>query len=152
MVIECFGSLLLLNIVLAAWVLFDSLQRGAELTWALGTVVLGPVMLPVYRARRPLRGTEIRAGGPDWIVSRNFAWTWTLAMIVIVFWVALTLFANEPADPDAEQVANLQRGLALLFLSVCWIVPTGAALMFSLISFVDEDVEHGPDVVAPPEG
>lgn len=143
MVIECFGSLLVLNLFFAAWVLLDSLQRRAAITWALGTVLLGPVMLPVYRARRPLRPQEIRAGGPDWIVSRNFAWTWTLVMVVVVFWVALTLFAQAPADPDNQAVVDLQRGLVLLFLSLCWIVPTGAALLFSLVSFAEDDVQEG---------
>lgn len=155
MVFECFGSLFILNLLLATWVLYDSTQRRADFMWVIGTAVLGPILLPVYRARRPLIGAEIREGGPDWIVARHFAWVWTLAMGVVIFWVAISI-ANEVGisenyDKDDTTAANLSRYLALLFLGICWVVPFAAALVFSIVSYVDGVAEYGPEATPPPD-
>ncbi len=148
MVLECFGSLLVLNMILALWVLVDSTRRQANFLWVLGTATLGPIILPVYRARRPLMGAEVREGGPDWIVARHFAWVWTLVMAVVIFWVVLSI-SNEVGIGDTYgdddiAAANLSRYLALAFLGVCWIVPMGAALVFSIVSYADGVLEKGP--------
>jgi hypothetical protein len=48
---------LILYVVFAAWVLFDGFSRqtgGTAIGWALGTLLLGPIILPIYLARRPL--------------------------------------------------------------------------------------------------
>src|SRR5260370_41797536 len=42
----------------AAWVLFDGLSRkygGAAVGWAFGTLFLGPLVVPGYLAKRPLK-------------------------------------------------------------------------------------------------
>lgn len=156
MVWECFGSLLGLNLLLAMWVLLDSTPRRAPFMWIVGTALLGPIILPVYRARRPLIGAEIRDGGPDWIVSRHFAWVWTVVMAIVIFWVALSIInevgISENYSEDDTAAANISRYLALLFLGVCWIVPVGAALLFSIVSYADGVVEYGPDAtpIQPP--
>ncbi|PJF43143.1 MAG: hypothetical protein CUN55_09205 [Phototrophicales bacterium] len=152
MVLECFGSLLVFNMILATWVIFDSTRRQASFLWVLGTATLGPILFPVYLARRPLIGAEIRTGGPDWIVARHFAWVWTLFMAIVIFWVALSVInevgIGENYSEDATTAANISRYLALLFLGVCWVVPMGGALLFSIVSYVDGVVEYGPE--APP--
>jgi membrane associated rhomboid family serine protease len=51
--------------VFAAWILFDGLSRkhgGAAFAWALGTLFLGPLLVPVYLAKRPLKNGEFRIG------------------------------------------------------------------------------------------
>lgn len=145
MVWQCIGSLLVLNLLLAGWVLQDSLKRRTEITWALGALLLGPIMLPMYRGRRPLLPGEVRQGGPDWIVARHFAWTWTLVMLIVIFWTALTISkedgaagAGAAADSNA---ATLGQSLTLLFLGVCWLVPVAGALFFSMVAFVPDEVE-----------
>lgn len=149
MVLECLGSLLALNFLLAMWVIVDSTPRRASFLWVLGTAILGPIILPVYRARRPLVGAEMRDGGPDWIVSRNFAWVWTLVMAIVIFWVAYGISQGvgigENYDDDDRAAASVSQYLALLFLGVCWIGPVGAALLFSIVSYVDGELELGPD-------
>ena len=149
MVLECFGSLFFLNILLAMWVFQDSIKRRADLTWTFGAVLLGPIMLPMYRGRRPLLPQETRVGGPDWIVSRNFAWTWTLFMVIVVFWAVYTLVTGNglPASASEDSAANqVRQAMLFLFLSLCWLVPTMGAILFSIVSFVDEEIEVGDEV------
>ena len=60
-------SYFLLYGVFTLWVLFDGLTRktGAlAVLWAIGTAIVGPIVLPIYVASRPLKHGEVREGGP----------------------------------------------------------------------------------------
>lgn len=147
MVIECLASWLVLNGVLAVWVVFDSRQRGANpLALGFATLVMGPIMLPLYRARRPLHPAEVRDGGPDWIVAANFAWLWTVYMAVGLFWVILTVTHNLPPNDDPNRPSAIfGRGLAVIFITVCcWILPAGAALFLSIVLHEGLSEDHEP--------
>jgi hypothetical protein len=77
---------LLLYGLLAVWVLFDSLSRrlgGLAVLWVVGTILLGPITLPLYLACRPLRQSEVREGGKAWNVLKNFAILWTIVMAIV---------------------------------------------------------------------
>lgn len=136
MVLECLGSWLALNGLSACWVAFDSQRRHANpLALGFATLVMGPIMLPLYRARRPLRPTEQRLGGPDWIVAANFAWVWSLYMVVGLVWVILTVISTLPSPDDPSRATTLlSRGLAVVFIGgCCWVLPVGTALLLSIV-------------------
>lgn len=135
MVFNCLISLAVISFILAVWVLVDGLRRGSwPLIWVLGTFVLGPIILPMYRARRPLLAGEARSGGPDWIVARNFSWVWSIYILVATFWV-IWFFASDSqaADTDTQQAVWVNRILVLCFLGLCWVVPAIGGLFLSLV-------------------
>ena len=52
--------------VFTLWVVYDSLNRrmgGSAVIWMFGTFFLGPLVLPIYLAKRPLKFGEVREGG-----------------------------------------------------------------------------------------
>jgi hypothetical protein len=70
--------------LLALWVLFDGVSRNLRssvLLWTAGTILLGPVILPVWLASRPLNRGEVREGGRAWNILKNFAVLWTVVVI-----------------------------------------------------------------------
>ena len=73
----------LLYAILAVYVLVDAGKRHNSRTgWPVATLLLGPVVLPVYFAKRHLKKGEVREGGTGWNVLKNFALMWTLTMAV----------------------------------------------------------------------
>src|SRR5258708_28900846 len=74
--------------IFALWVLQDGLSRKLATSaagWTLGTLLLGPIILPVYLAKRPLKKGEVREGGTAWNILKNFAVLWTVLMAIAGF-------------------------------------------------------------------
>ena len=70
--------------IFAIWVLIDARKRrNHAIGWPLATFLLGPLVLPVYLAKRNLREGEVREGGTSWNILRNFALFWTITMVVV---------------------------------------------------------------------
>lgn len=60
------------NLIFAIWVLVDSRKRKANvLFWTIGTLLLGPIVLCVYFAKRPLKAGEVREGGRHGMYSKT---------------------------------------------------------------------------------
>jgi len=126
---------LVLSGTFAAWVLLDGISRNswrAAVAWAIGTLFLGPIFLPIYMARRPLKKGEVREGGTAWNALKYFAILWTIVMAVASF-SALTAVGRHVTSlrSDAERAG---AGLGMIFgiglLAALWFIPTlGAALL-----------------------
>ncbi len=72
-----------LYLAFAVWVFMDAKKRmNHPIGWPAATFVLGPVVLPVYFAKRNLKVGEVREGGTGWNVIKNFALFWTLTVAV----------------------------------------------------------------------
>lgn len=135
--------------IFALWVLFDGISRkvGAVLAfWVLGTAVLGPLILPVYLATRPLEGGEVREGGKAWNVLKNFAILWTIVMaIVTVVWFLQIGRLSGGATGDAE---TFGKGIGILAgitaLMAVWFFPTMGAAMIGFFLKKNTIVETGP--------
>jgi hypothetical protein len=132
--------------VAAAWVAWDGWRRMVLFPlWALGTLGLGPIVLPIYLAVRPLDSGETREHGRAWNILKNFAIMWTLTMVVISI-ILLTAAGNasSAADSDAAR-AGQAIGVTLLagLLAATWFLPMIGALVlgFFLRSSV---IERGP--------
>ena len=115
----------------AAWVLFDGLSRkygGAAVGWAFGTLFLGPLLVPVYLAKRPLKIGEFRIGGLGWNLLRYFAIVWTVYVIagVIVVRAAVGSFPG------------------MGFWAKVWFAPTFGAVLLGFLLKKKTVVENGP--------
>ena len=73
---------LIIYVACAAWVFFDAGRRkNNRVLWPLATAILGPIILPIYFAKRNLRQGEVREGGTAWLILKNFALLWTVTML-----------------------------------------------------------------------
>jgi len=138
---------LLLNLVAATWVFLDARgRRDKAIAFGLGTLLLGPLVAPVYLARRPLREGETREGGTGWRVCANLVLAWTITMMVAGM-VAMTGVAKvaEGATSDAAKVGTvIGAGLGLMVLFAAWILPVILVLVIGLVLRKSGVVEKGP--------
>jgi len=131
----------------AIWVLVDGLKRKAKaLPWAIGTVLLGPIVLPVYIAKRPLKAGEVREGGTGWNVLRNFALFWTILMAVAAFWGMVAVSEQTATlQTEAERAgAAIGTALGLGMIAALWFFPMVGALVLGLFLKKSSVVEKGP--------
>ncbi len=133
--------------IIAIWVAFDARKRQNNvIVWPLASLLVGPLTLPVYFAKRNLRQGEIRKGGTAWNVLKNFAIFWTLTIL------AVTLVGSLGVGKMAQQSANeyeqtgLAVGAALGFglIAVIWFVVLAGTFVLGFILRKSSIVEEGP--------
>lgn len=154
----CLLNLVILAALFAVWVFFDVRRRKDKLMWVVGTLVMTPLLFPVYLARRRIVGREVRSGGPDWIVARHFVWVWSLFLAVVIFWTLLLTLSGEQfveaaagsSTADIERGQTVSRTVALFFLFLCWLLPAGAAFFLGpTMRDPDAISEYGPEAPRP---
>lgn len=133
--------------LLTLWVIIDGIRRklgGITALWGIGAFALGPVILPIYFAKRPLKANEVREGGFAWNVLKNFALFWTLLMIAISI-SAIGAATQTSVNSDAE-AAGAAMGVTLVFLilAVVWFFPMVGALVLGFFLKKSTIVERGP--------
>jgi hypothetical protein len=136
-----------LYIAFAIWVFTDAKKRlYGGIPWAVSTAILGPLALPVYLAKRPLREGELREGGTAWNVLKNFAIFWTITMFVVG--IAGMVGASEAvgtAQGDAEQAgAAIGTALGMGLILVMWFFPMVGALVLGFFMKKSAIIERGP--------
>jgi len=75
----------------APWVLFDGLSRkmgSSAVLWTIGTLILGPITLPIYLALRPLKQGEVREGGTAWNVLKKLRHPMDSGLTTVTFEVS----------------------------------------------------------------
>jgi hypothetical protein len=142
-------SYFLLYGVLALWVLFDSVIRKmgtSAVFWTLGTVLLGPIVLPIYLASRPLKQGEVREGGKAWNVLKNFAILWTIVMVIVTIAALMNVAdVTRGLNSEAERVgAGLGTLIAIALLGAIWFFPTMGAALLGFLLKKSTVVETGP--------
>jgi hypothetical protein len=93
----------ILNLIFAIWVLFDGHRRKVNaIAWAIGTFAIGPIIFPVYIAKRPpLKAEEFRKGETPWYSFKSMAFFWT-----IVVWTLLLALAGIWKDRPAAKAVH----------------------------------------------
>ncbi len=134
--------------LLTLWVGFDANKRklGAAKTvlWAIGTFLLGVIVVPFYFAKRPLMVNQVREGGLAWNVLKNFALTWTL-LIIAVGISAIGAATQTSVSSDAEAAgAAIGTGLVFVILAVVWFFPMVGAIVLGFFLKNSAIVERGP--------
>lgn len=133
--------------IFAVWVFIDAKKRmNHVVAWPLATLIAGPILLPVYFAKRNLKAGEVREGGTGWNVLKNFALFWTITMVVAG--IAAMVGASEVAQQatsEAEQAgAAIGATLGLGMIAVLWFVVLGGALLLGVFLKKSSVVEKGP--------
>ncbi len=136
-----------LYLAFAVWVFTDAKKRmNHPIGWPAATFVLGPVVLPVYFAKRNLKVGEVREGGTGWNVIKNFALFWTLTVAAGA--IAGMANAGQTVDRAATQAqkagAALGATLGMGMIFVLWFAVLAAALILGLFLGKSSIVEHGP--------
>ena len=140
---------LILYAIFSAWVLFDGFSRrmgASAVAWAVGTLFFGPIILPIYLAKRPLKGGELREGGTAWNILKNFAILWTIVMAVAAFSALSTMgHLATTFQSDAERAgAGIGMFLGMGLLGLVWFLPTLGAALLGFLLKNSTVVEHGP--------
>jgi len=135
--------------LLALWVGFDASRRnlGAAkaVLWALGTLVLGVIVVPVYLAKRPLKANQVREGGFAWNVLKNFALTWTILMVAISISAIGAAVGGTNVTSDAEAAgAAIGVSIVVVILAVVWFFPMVGAIVLGFFLKNSAIVERGP--------
>jgi hypothetical protein len=137
--------------VFALWVLFDSIDRklgGVSVLWTLGTLLLGPLVLPIYMAKRPLKNGEVREGGTGWNVLKNFAIFWTVLMAIVGVYTMVKVSAVASALDNGSDAAKAGAGIGILlgmgFLAVVWFLPTVGVAVLGFLLKKNSIIEKGP--------
>ncbi len=114
--------------------------------WTLGTFFLGPIILPVYLAKRPLKKGEVREGGAAWNVLKNFAILWTVLMAIVGLSAMMKVGqATSSLETDAAKAgAGLGILLGMGFLAAVWFVPTMGTAVLGFLLKKNSIVETGP--------
>ncbi|MEO7928116.1 MAG: lysozyme inhibitor LprI family protein [Gallionella sp.] len=141
-------SYLLLWIGFAIWVFIDSnsrrMNKGA--LWAIGTLLAGVFVLPLYFSKRNLFTGEVREGGTWWNAVKMFALYWTITMFVAGL-AGMGVASRQVADAtsSAEQAGaaiGSMLGLSLLF--GLWFAVLAGALVIGLFLKKSSVIENGP--------
>src|SRR6202008_3368292 len=135
--------------VFALWVLIDGLSRKMGIPavlWTIGTAVVGPIVLPVYLASRPLKQSEVREGGKAWNILKNFAILWTIVMIIasIAGLMAMAKGATGLTSNAARAGAGIGMLLGIGILAAAWFFPTMGAALLGFLLKKNTIVETGP--------
>ena len=114
---------------LGVWVLIDGIQRKigrSTVFWFLGTLLFGPIILPIYLALRPLKLREVREGGQAWNILKNFALLWTVVMLIVTVATLLNVAdVTKGLNSDAERAgAGLGTLIGFAVLGAVWFFPT----------------------------
>jgi hypothetical protein len=133
----------------AIWVLFDGLNRKmafSALGWTAGTAILGPIILPIYLASRPLKQGDVREGGKAWNILKNFAILWTIVMSVATIAGMMAMAKSTSGlDSDAARAgAGIGMVLGIGALGAAWFFPTMGAALLGFLLKKNSIVETGP--------
>jgi hypothetical protein len=135
------------NLIFAIWVLVDSRKRKANaLFWTIGTLLLGPIVLCVYFAKRPLMAGEVREGGTAWNIVKNFAFFWTILMLFAAVWGIISV--SEDISTSQSEVgkagAIIGTALGLGVIATLWFFPMVGAVVLGFFLKKSSVVEKGP--------
>src|SRR5262245_41979365 len=97
---------------LAIWIAVDGSSRKFNfLPYALATILLWPLVSPIYLASRPLKAGERRRVGAVWNVAKYLAVTWTVCLAVPFFRAVRELNHPRRTDLDFGQALDKVFGL-----------------------------------------
>lgn len=132
---------------IAYWVYRDAKTRkNNAIGWSLGTFIIGPIVLPVYLAKRNLKAGEVREGGTAWNILRYFAIFWTLA-VAIAIGGGLLNASNmaQHATSEVEHVGMvIGTGIGVGLLVFIWFIVLVAALVLGMFLKKTSVIEKGP--------
>ena len=148
-------SYFILYICVAIWIFLDSKKREFNgILYAGATCLFGPLVAPVYLAKRNLKEGEIREGGTAWNILKNFALFWTATIFIFGIAWMIAVFAasgavlNNSSDAAANAGAAAGAAIGTVFvfgtLLATWFFPMVCALVLGLFLKQASVIETGP--------
>lgn len=139
---------LLVSVPFAIFVLVDGLRRKLgvyAILFALLTLAIMPIGLPIYVAYRPLQPGKVRKGGKFWVFVKGFIAIFTVYMIAWALNGMLVTGENiATATSDAAAAGStIGAGIGLTILCGVWLLPTLVLLVLGLVTRSD-NIETGP--------
>lgn len=131
----------------SAWVFYDATRRKMNpWGWALGTLLLAIIALPLYFAKRDLKAGEVREGGVGWNFCKGFAIVWSLAMIVWIIGGLGTLSDQFASTTNEWEQAGTAIGgtLGIGMILTLWLIGVVISLVIGLFVKKNSVVENGP--------
>jgi hypothetical protein len=136
----------------AIWLYFDSQRRWRSrrrlqesLLWVFGTIVAGPIVLPVYLAQRPLLRGETRRGGRIWQFCKNFILFWTLYFLAIATLLIINAIVSDssPQQYPGPKALDVLGAILVIGSVLYWLFPVLIALLIGLLNRDSSNVEMG---------
>jgi hypothetical protein len=140
-------SYFVLYVAIAIWVFFNAKKRKYNgLPWAAFTAILGPLVVPFYLAKRPLKAGEVREGGTGWNVLKYFAlfWTVTVGVLFVVGMANASQVVDNAGDQYAKAGAGIGMALGGAMIFGLWLTVLVAALVLGFFLKKSSVVERGP--------
>jgi hypothetical protein len=120
--------------------------RTSAFFWTLGTVILGPIILPTYLALRPLKEGEVREGGKAWNILKNFAILWTVVIAIgaIIAVIDMASRINGLTNESMQAGAGIGIAFGMGLFAAAWFFPTVGAALLGFLLKKTTIVETGP--------
>jgi len=137
----------ILYFLFAIWVFWDGQKRKTDyIQWTIATWLLGPLVLPVYFAKRPLKAGEVREGGTAWNILKNFAIFWTITMAILAIWGMVDVSEKFSTIHNEYEQAGAAIGGVLGFgiIIALWFFPMVGAVVLGFILKKSSVIEKGP--------
>ena len=100
--------ILVIHLIITICVLIDGHRLKLNIIpWTIGTIILGPIILPLYISNRPLKGKEFREGFKWQKLFTGIAIFWALLLVLIGIWGR-----NTPTNSIKEE--SLEYRLAII--------------------------------------
>lgn len=138
---------LFIYIPIAIWVFLDAKKRQYDgRPWAAFTALLGPLLVPFYLAKRPLKTGESREGGTAWNVLKYFAifWTITLGASGFVGMVSASRAAHGYMNDYERAGAGVGMALGGAVIFGLWLFVLIGALVLGFFLRKPAEIERGP--------
>lgn len=139
----------ILYFMLGVWVFSDArIRNNNSAGWGIGTFLLGPIVLPVYLAKRNLKEHEIREGGTGWNILKYFAVLWTALMFIVtvISLIKIKGIADTAVSNAEKTGVAIGSGIGIVMIAMAWFFPVVAALIIGLFIKKSTIVEKGPTI------
>lgn len=128
------------------YVFWDANRRGNKAwAWAIPTVLVWPILVPIYRSRRFLLEGEQRVGGTTWALLKSFVVLW---QILCIAWLSSYIVgvstSVESTTSEAAAAGSIIGGtIGVGFIVGAWLSITVIVGVLGLF-FKGGKVEEGP--------
>lgn len=136
----------ILAAIATVYVFWDARRRGNNAWgWSIPTIILWPIMVPVYRSRRFLLEGEQRVGGTTWALLKSFVVLWQVLCIswLASYGVQIATTVESASSDAAAAGATIGGTIGVGFIIGAWVGVTVVLGILGLF-FKGGKVEEGP--------
>jgi len=100
----------LIHAIFVFWLFIDGYaQKVGIIPWAIGALLLGPIILPHYITKRKLKDGMSREGGNRQHLFKVIALLWSIILVAVSIWGGKTYTNTINAEPLEYQLAVINK-------------------------------------------